>query len=78
MYHRQTSSSSFLVRFPVAVPFVGEELTIGFESFFGVTFSCLTLAIDFFVDADDGDLDVDGFSFLTAVGVVEVIAFFAM
>jgi len=71
-YHRQTSSSSsFFFRFPV-VSFVGDDVIVGLDSFFGVTFSCLIVVDDFFVGVDD----VDGVSFLTTTGVVE-LDFFA-
>ena len=74
-YHLQTSSSSsFFFRRPV------EELTVGFDSFFGVTFSCLTLddgvlvgfltglEFAFPLAVDDEALLLLGVSFFTGVG----------
>ena len=77
-YHRQTSSSSsFFFRFPV-VSLVGDEVTVGFTSFFGVTFSCLMFVggfltgeeESFFVGVDEDGLTSDVFSFFTT-GIVE-------
>jgi hypothetical protein len=49
---------------------VGDDEIVGLDSFFGVTFSCLTtFGEGFFVG-------VDAFSFLTTTGVVE-LDFFA-
>lgn len=76
-YHRQTSSSSsFFFRFPL-VSFIGVELIVGLDSFFGVTFSCLTFAGDALREDEDADGDFpvddgltsDVFSFFTVTGV---------
>jgi hypothetical protein len=72
-YHRQTSSSSsFFFRFP-EVSLVGDDVIVGFDSFFGVTFSCLIVGDGFLTgDEDDEDgLISDVFSFFITTGVVE-------
>jgi hypothetical protein len=69
-YHRQTSSSSsFFFRLPV-VSLTGDELIVGFVSFFGVTFSCLIFVAGFLTGDDDGFIS-EVFSFFTTTGVVE-------
>ena len=62
-YHRQTSSSSsFFLRFPED-SLVGVEEIVGLVSFFGVTFSCLIVGVDFLDGVEVEVFGVDEFDF---------------
>jgi len=57
------------------VSLVGDDVIVGFISFFGTTFSCLVFGDGFLTGVDDDDDDgliSDVFSFFTTTGVVEL------